>query len=537
MASSYTRQSASQIASGQQANLSSIFNNEFNQIEAFASGASGHDHSGGSGLGPQLTRTALASFGSNTGLVIASSASAFTARTITGTANEITLTNGNGVSGDPTISIPTALTFTGKTVTGGTFSGVTIGSASTINSTVIGGVTPAAGSFTTISASSTLTVTGTATLNSTLAVTGAITGSASATATTFIPTGGTAPTNGLYLRSANSVGLSTNSTLALSIDSSQNVTCAAGLNATGNFAINTNKFSVTAASGNTSIAGTLAVTGNTSLTGTVSASNLSGTNTGDQTITLTGNVTGTGTGSFVTTIAPSVVTNAMLAGSIAASKLVGSDIATVGTITAGTWNAGALTTSASTDITAGRHIILTDANLIKWGSGTTKIDASTASTYFKVYVAGTIALSLAGTGIVGCDGSADATTGNIGETITASAGSGSVALVTGTDKTITSISLTAGDWDLFGGVGFSAAGSTTISSLGAGISSTNNALPSDPDYVLFNLTFTTGSANVLAVPTIRVRVSSTTTYYLIAKASFAVSTMNGGGKISARRVR
>ena len=48
---------------------------------------------------------------------------------------------------------------------------------------------------------------------------------------------------------------------------------------------------------------------------------LTGTNSGDQTITLTGNVTGSGTGSFVTTIANSVVTNAMLAGSIAISKL------------------------------------------------------------------------------------------------------------------------------------------------------------------------------------------------------------------------
>jgi hypothetical protein len=64
---------------------------------------------------------------------------------------------------------------------------------------------------------------------------------------------------------------------------------------------------------------------------------LSGTNTGDQTITLTGDVTGSGTGSFAATIGASKVTNAMLAGSIAASKLVGSDIATVGTITAGTW--------------------------------------------------------------------------------------------------------------------------------------------------------------------------------------------------------
>lgn len=47
--------------------------------------------------------------------------------------------------------------------------------------------------------------------------------------------------------------------------------------------------------------------------GAVSGSNLSGTNTGDQTITLTGDVTGSGTGSFAATIAAGVVTNAKLA--------------------------------------------------------------------------------------------------------------------------------------------------------------------------------------------------------------------------------
>ncbi len=41
--------------------------------------------------------------------------------------------------------------------------------------------------------------------------------------------------------------------------------------------------------------------GNKTFSGTVAASNLSGTNTGDQTITLTGAVTGSGTGSIVTT--------------------------------------------------------------------------------------------------------------------------------------------------------------------------------------------------------------------------------------------
>ena len=68
----------------------------------------------------------------------------------------------------------------------------------------------------------------------------------------------------------------------------------------------------------------------------------SGTNTGDQTIALTGDVTGTGTGSFAATIGALKVTNAMLAGSIAASKLVGTDIATLGTVTAGTLSTGAV---------------------------------------------------------------------------------------------------------------------------------------------------------------------------------------------------
>jgi len=45
------------------------------------------------------------------------------------------------------------------------------------------------------------------------------------------------------------------------------------------------------------------------------------------------------------------ILNADLAGSIAASKLVGTDIATVGTITAGIWNAGAVTVAAGSTLT------------------------------------------------------------------------------------------------------------------------------------------------------------------------------------------
>lgn len=58
---------------------------------------------------------------------------------------------------------------------------------------------------------------------------------------------------------------------------------------------------------------------------------------GGGTITLTGDVTGAGTSTIVTVIGVGKVTNAMLAGSIAFSKLIGTDITTVGTVTGGTW--------------------------------------------------------------------------------------------------------------------------------------------------------------------------------------------------------
>jgi len=60
------------------------------------------------------------------GLVTQTVAGTFVGRTLTGTSNEITITNGNGISANPTISIPTAVTFTGKTITGGTFVGTTL---------------------------------------------------------------------------------------------------------------------------------------------------------------------------------------------------------------------------------------------------------------------------------------------------------------------------------------------------------------------------------------------------------------------------
>lgn len=62
-----------------------------------------------------------------------------------------------------------------------------------------------------------LTVTGTTTLTGNV---GAVTSTGAMTATGFIPSGSAAPTNGLYLPAANTVGVATNSAQVLKVDSS-----------------------------------------------------------------------------------------------------------------------------------------------------------------------------------------------------------------------------------------------------------------------------------------------------------------------------
>lgn len=55
---------------------------------------------------------------SGTGIAVHTGTSTWTERTITGTANKITVTDGNGVSANPTITIPDAVTLVTPTVTG-----------------------------------------------------------------------------------------------------------------------------------------------------------------------------------------------------------------------------------------------------------------------------------------------------------------------------------------------------------------------------------------------------------------------------------
>lgn len=126
MADGYVRQSAAEIQTGLVIEASSL-SDEYDAIAAFANATTGHNHDGTTGGGAKIPPAGLSGVtGLSSGLIIANGSNTFVPRTLTGTTNEITVTNGTGVSGNPTLSIPSAVTFTGKTITGGTFASPTL---------------------------------------------------------------------------------------------------------------------------------------------------------------------------------------------------------------------------------------------------------------------------------------------------------------------------------------------------------------------------------------------------------------------------
>ena len=134
----------------------------------------------------------------------------------------------------------------------------------------------------------------------------------------------------------------------------------------------------------------------------------------------------------------------------------------------------------------------------------------------------------------------NAAAGYVGEYTSAAVAAGSaVALTTATTANVTSISLTAGDWDVSGIVQYTPTGTTSVTQLTQGSSSTTATLGAQGTFSKF-----VTAANVLGavdpawnLPVTRLSLASTTTIYLVANATFTVSTLTAYGIISARRVR
>jgi hypothetical protein len=136
-------------------------------------------------------------------------------------------------------------------------------------------------------------------------------------------------------------------------------------------------------------------------------------------------------------------------------------------------------------------------------------------------------------GIVGTTTNNNANAGSIGEYVTAT-GAG-VALTNNVPANGTSISLTAGDWDVDGLGMVDSSGGSVVGGVLFSLSTTSATL-STPRTALLASLVTNGSA-YLPCPTVRVSVASTTTVYLVVQASFASGSATGNGIIRARRVR
>jgi hypothetical protein len=195
----------------------------------------------------------------------------------------------------------------------------------------------------------------------------------------------------------------------------------------------------------------------------------------------------------------------------------------------------ATNTAAIAAINAAGHVVgpasATDNALARYNATTGKLiqnsEITLGDTDGKLTRASGISLS-------GTNTNDSAASGYVGELLTASA---TVALTTGTPANLTSLSITAGDWDVFAIVQFDGAGASVTSDVWASLGTTSATMNS----VLGQSGRWRGAGTTdLFFPmsfSLRVSLASTTTYYLTGQASFTTSTYGGRGLLRARRVR
>lgn len=142
--------------------------------------------------------------------------------------------------------------------------------------------------------------------------------------------------------------------------------------------------------------------------------------------------------------------------------------------------------------------------------------------------------------LAGVTTNSNAAAGAIGEFISSTvlAGSG-IALATNTATNITTISLTAGDWDVSGNLAINVNGSVVLNQVVGWISTTSAAVPTAPN--AGGRSDWAGSATgipiILCTGPMRLSLTVTTTVYLSGLVQWTVAQPGGYGFIGARRRR
>lgn len=140
-------------------------------------------------------------------------------------------------------------------------------------------------------------------------------------------------------------------------------------------------------------------------------------------------------------------------------------------------------------------------------------------------------------GIIGTTTNNNANTGSVGEFVTATVATGSaLSTANNTPKTVTSISLTAGDWDVWGVVDWNLSG-VTSTWWEASISGSTNTIGSQDQFTSWNLGNAANNVQSIPTPVCRLSLSTTTTEFLVQNSAYSGGTVTVYGSIFARRVR
>jgi hypothetical protein len=145
------------------------------------------------------------------------------------------------------------------------------------------------------------------------------------------------------------------------------------------------------------------------------------------------------------------------------------------------------------------------------------------------------------TAIAGVTNGSNAAAGNVGEFLNISAAGNAVTLSSGVATNLMQLTLTPGDWDVWGEVWFSAAGSGTWGPWAAGINTTSGSLGGPGPAVAHTRNpgqIAAADSFIVAQQPCRINVSTNTTVYLIGQMNMGGSaTGSAGGNLSARRRR
>jgi hypothetical protein len=156
--------------------------------------------------------------------------------------------------------------------------------------------------------------------------------------------------------------------------------------------------------------------------------------------------------------------------------------------------------------------------------------------------ASNIAITVSGAQLPGTTTNDNANTGNVGEFISSTVLIGSaVSLTNNTPADVTSISLTAGDWDISASFYSAPTGTTVTALMRAWISTTSATIPTSPnnggETLIQENNSTAGAINGFPIGPMRLSLATTTTVYLSGLIFFTGSTMGAYGFIGARRRR